>query len=105
MSKAEIFLFLLVVSASCVHRTQGFELSNVLDVIKLAKDLVILIGKSWNIVDQHVDFSDIPIPLLDRTEHKLFGKIGLLNTKVDQIAQQIDTTGMYINFLNKHNYI
>lgn len=94
MPKPDIFILILVISAGClVQRTHGLSGQEVLDIIKLAKDIVIVIAKSWNIVDQHVDFSEIPIPLLDRTEHKLFGKIGLINAKVDRIAQQIDTTG------------
>lgn len=94
MRKSDIFVFILVISAGClVHRTHSLSGQDVLDIIKIAKDIVIVIAKSWNIVDQHIDFSDIPIPLLERTEQKLFGKIGLINAKVDQIAQQIDMTG------------
>lgn len=94
MSKPNIFIFLLLFSAgSLVHRTNGFSANDVLDIIQVAKDIVIVIAKSWNIVDQHIDFSEIPLPLLQRTEQKLFGKIGLINTKVDEIAQKIETTG------------
>lgn len=100
MIKAEIVIFLLVISTGCiVQRTQSIGVHDVLDIIKVAKDIVLVIAKSWNIVDQHINFSDIPIPLLERTEKKLFGKIGLINAKVDQISQQIDTTGKYQRFV------
>lgn len=96
MWKPEIFFPLLLISTGClVHRTQGFALDNILDITKIAKDIVYVISKAWNIVESNVDFGEIPLPLIDRTERKLFQKIGLINTKVDLIAQQIDITGMY----------
>lgn len=95
MSKPEILISILLLFTGClVHRTQGLTTSDVLDIIKIAKDIVIATAKSWNIVDQHVDFGEVPIPLLDRTEQKLFGRIGQISAKVDKIAQQIDITGM-----------
>lgn len=97
MAKPDIFICLLFLYAGCmVQRTESFELHGVLDIISVAKDIVVVIAKSWKIVDQHVDFGDIPIPLLVRTEQKLFGKIGLINAKVDEISQKIENTGRKI---------
>lgn len=99
MQKSEVFICLLVISIGySVHESESTEVVHeILDIIQIAKDIVVGIAKSWNIVDRHIDFEDIPIPLMKMTEKKLFKKIGIINAKVDQIAEQIANTGMYIN--------
>lgn len=102
MWKPEILISVLLICL--VHRTEGFGTHDILEISNIAKDIVIVIAKSWRIVDEHMDFGEIPIPLLDRTEQKLFGKIELINSKVDKIAQQIDITGMFL-IIQKNIYI
>lgn len=91
----QIFVFLILVySGGLVGRVDAVVgLNEVLDIIKIAKDVVVAIAKAWNIVDQHVDFSDIPIPILDKTESKLFGRIGIISAKLDKLGSQVDEVG------------
>ncbi|XP_074027669.1 uncharacterized protein [Leptinotarsa decemlineata] len=93
-NKYGVFSILLVLSCSLfVRESSSVGLQDALDIIQIAKDVVVAIAKAWNIVDQHVDFSDIPIPILDKTETKLFGKIGIITAKLDRISGQVDAVG------------
>lgn len=84
---------LLVCTGNLVDRSSAVVFNEVLDIITLAKDVVVTLAKAWNIVDQHVDFGDIPIPLLDRTESKLFRKIGVISARLDKVANRVDEVG------------
>ncbi|XP_018572018.1 uncharacterized protein LOC108911535 isoform X1 [Anoplophora glabripennis] len=88
-----VLFTILVCMGSFVDESSAVGLNEVLDIIKLAKDVVVAIAKAWNIVDQHVDFSEIPIPLLDKTEAKLFGKIGVISAKLDKLGSRVDEVG------------
>lgn len=99
MVKPDVFIFLVFLYVGCiVHRNESVGFHGALDIIQVAKEVVVVISKSWKVVDQHVDFGDIPIPLLGRTEEKLFGKIGVINAKLDEIAQKIENTGKYSGY-------
>lgn len=88
-----VLFVLLACTGSLVDRSSAVGFDGVLDIITLAKDAVVAIAKAWNIVDQHVDFSDIPIPLLDKTETKLFGRIGVISAKLDKLGSRVDEVG------------
>lgn len=82
-----LFLFLLspVLSAGLI--------GDALDIIGVVKDIVIGIAKAWNIIEGRVEFSDVPFPLLDKTERKLFSKIDLINSRLTQLSVQVDVVG------------
>ncbi|KAJ8915966.1 hypothetical protein NQ315_016643 [Exocentrus adspersus] len=89
-----IFVLIILQMGCLVDRSSAVVgLNEVLDIIKLAKDVVVAIAKAWNIVDQQIDFSEIPIPILDKTEAKLFGKIGVISAKLDKIGVEVDAVG------------
>lgn len=89
-------LILLVICGFFFTDSVGFGADlGVLDIIKLTKFVVEGIGKAWNIVDQRVDFSSIPIPILDKTEAKLFGKLDVITLKIDELAVNIEGAGKF----------
>ncbi|CAH2006802.1 unnamed protein product [Acanthoscelides obtectus] len=89
MSKYLFFcLFCLSISSS-----NGFGPNDVMDIIKIAKDVAVVLAKAWNIVDPHVDFAEVPLPLIDKTESKLFGKIAVITSKLDQLADNVESVG------------
>ncbi|VEN36571.1 unnamed protein product [Callosobruchus maculatus] len=73
--------------------SSGIGPNDVLDIIKVAKDVALVLAKAWNIVDPHVDFSEVPLPLIDKTESKLFGKIAVITGKLDQLADNVESVG------------
>lgn len=79
----------------CLQTGSGvvLALSSVLDIFKAAKDITIALVKAWDLVDQNIDFSEVPIPILDKTENKLFGKIERINNRLDDLAARVDTIG------------
>ncbi|KAJ8946873.1 hypothetical protein NQ318_006783 [Aromia moschata] len=89
-----LFVFLIAMSAGCLVRDcSALGLGETLDILKVAKDVVGTIAKAWNILDQYADFSKIPTLLQDRTESRLFGRIGNITAQLDNLAQQVDTVG------------
>lgn len=89
-------LLVSFVIVSCCYPTPTVTIgfSEALDIAKVAKDLIIWIAKTWNIIDGHVEFSTIPLPLLDRTEQKLFGRINIINSKLNILTEQIESIGI-----------
>ncbi|EFA08553.2 hypothetical protein TcasGA2_TC006208 [Tribolium castaneum] len=85
------FLFTFLLSTASPAGLIG----DALDIIGVAKDIVIGIAKAWNIIEDRVEFSDVPFPLLDKTERKLFAKIDLLNTRLSQLSAQVDAVGTH----------
>ncbi|CAH1108485.1 unnamed protein product [Psylliodes chrysocephalus] len=97
-------LILLVICGFFFTDSVGFGADlGVLDIIKLTKFVVEGIGKAWNIVDQRVDFSSIPIPILDKTEAKLFGKLDVITLKIDELAVNIEGAGTNTIAMVLHN--
>lgn len=84
-----LFVFLLA-TAQWSKPTESFLLSEALDIIKVAKDVVIIAAKAWNMVDEHTDFSEVPLPLVDKTERKLFNKMETINEKLDRLSANVD---------------
>ncbi|XP_060523218.1 uncharacterized protein LOC132700114 [Cylas formicarius] len=95
-------LALLFATCMCLG-VDAIGLTEVLDIIKIAKDVGIALAKAWDIVDQHVDFSEVPIPIFDRTETKLFGRIGKINRKLDELAFKVDNSGSHSLNTLMHN--
>ncbi|XP_057660741.1 uncharacterized protein LOC130896576 [Diorhabda carinulata] len=88
------FCLIFIVLCSFGSYSEGVDASlGVLDIVKIAKIVAEGIAKAWNIVDQRVDFPELPIPILDRTEAKLFGKINVLSRKLDELAVKVDGVG------------
>ncbi|ENN77960.1 hypothetical protein YQE_05637, partial [Dendroctonus ponderosae] len=79
----------------CLQTGSGVLLtfSSVLDIVKAAKDIGIALVKAWDLVDQNIDFSEVPIPILHKTENKLFGRIERINNRLDDLAARVDTIG------------
>lgn len=59
----------------------------------MAKDVVVTAAKAWNMIDEHADFSEVPLPLVDKTERKLFNKMEIINEKLARLSNQVDTVG------------
>ncbi|CAG9863089.1 unnamed protein product [Phyllotreta striolata] len=97
-------ILLVLLCSSGVLKCDAFDLDiGVLDVIKLTKYVVEGIAKSWNIVDQKMDFSSIPLPILDKTEAKLFGKLESISQKIDRLAASVDGAGTNTIAMVLHN--
>lgn len=85
--------FLLILSPVV---TSAIALNTILDVASVAKDVVIYIAKGWNLIDSQVnysEYSDIPIPFLEKTEKKLFARINMINTKLNEMSEKVDAVG------------
>ncbi|XP_028134319.1 uncharacterized protein LOC114329424 isoform X1 [Diabrotica virgifera virgifera] len=95
MSHLRYFFILVVISGFFVPKSDPFEITLVgaVSIIKIAGEVVGGIAKAWNIVDQNVDFSHLPLPLLDKTEEKLFGKINVISQKLDELAVNLEGVG------------
>lgn len=88
------FLYiLLLATALWTKPSETLVISEALDIIKVAKDVVITAAKAWNMIDEHADFSEIPLPLVDKTERKLFNKMEIINEKLSQLSADIDAVG------------
>lgn len=83
----------LLATALCPNPSETIVLSEVLDIIKVAKDVVITAAKAWNMIDEHTDFSEVPLPLVDKTERKLFNKMEIINEKLARLSEQVDSVG------------
>lgn len=88
------FLYLFVL-ATALWGDPGetIVISEALDIIKLAKDVVITAAKAWNMIDEHTDFSEVPLPLVDKMERKLFNKMELINDKLSKLSAEVDSVG------------
>lgn len=84
---------LFLVFLCLVPKQSNAVVSDVLDIIKLAKDIVLGAAKAWSMVDEHTDFSEVPLPLVDKTERRLFSKMQVINSKLEQMSLQIDSVG------------
>nr|CAI5866846.1 unnamed protein product [Callosobruchus analis] len=93
MSLCKHFIFLASLLCLSIGSSSGIGANDVLDIIKVAKDVALVLAKAWNIVDPHVDFSEVPLPLIDKTESKLFGKIAVITGKLDQLADNVESVG------------
>jgi regulator of replication initiation timing len=82
-----------VLATVALSPVASFGIHDALDVIGVAKDVVIWIAKAWNIIEGQVEYADVPFPLLDKTERKLFGKIDLINSKLNQLSAQVEAVG------------
>jgi hypothetical protein len=87
------FLCVFVLATVALSPVASFGIHDALDVIGVAKDVVIWIAKAWNIIEGQVEYADVPFPLLDKTERKLFGKIDLINSKLNQLSAQVEAVG------------
>lgn len=87
------FLIIFALSAVSLQTTQAVTLSEVLDIINVAKDVVVSLAKAWDIVDQNIDFNEVPIPILHRTENKLFSKIDRIHNELEDLATRVDEIG------------
>nr|CAH7755720.1 unnamed protein product [Callosobruchus chinensis] len=103
MSLFKHFVFLASLLCLSIGSSNGIGPNDVLDIIKIAKDVALVLAKAWNIVDPHVDFSEVPLPLIDKTESKLFGKIAVITGKLDQLADNVESVGeVFLTELNNN---
>lgn len=77
--------------------------SEVLDIIKVAKDVIIGVAKAWSIIDEHTDFSEIPLPLVDKTERRLFHKMENIADKLDKLSIHMEAIGTQTISTMLHN--
>lgn len=84
---------LLLATVLWIKPSESIILSEALDIIKVAKDVVVTAAKAWNMIDEHADFSEIPLPLVDKTERKLFNKMELINQKLALLSAEVDSVG------------
>nr|CAH7755721.1 unnamed protein product [Callosobruchus chinensis] len=102
MSLFKHFVFLASLLCLSIGSSNGIGPNDVLDIIKIAKDVALVLAKAWNIVDPHVDFSEVPLPLIDKTESKLFGKIAVITGKLDQLADNVESVELRLNDLQDY---
>lgn len=69
-----------------LHQTDASE---VLNIIKVTKDVTRSLVKAWDLVNQNVDFNDLPSPILQNMEKNLFEKMEGIKSKL----QDLDGTG------------
>lgn len=107
MASARLIVGWLMMLGLVLHRTDALiSLSEVLDIIKVAKDVTVSLAKAWDLVDQNIDFSEVPVPILHKTENKLFGRIERINSKLQDLAERVDSIGtMQILLLNNVHLI
>lgn len=72
-----------------------FGLHDVLDIVGVAKDIVVWIAKAWNVIEGQVEFSEVPFPLLDKTERKLFNKMDMINTRLNELSARVEAIGKF----------
>ncbi|RZC38220.1 uncharacterized protein BDFB_003195 [Asbolus verrucosus] len=56
-------------------------------------DVIIWIAKAWNVIEGQIEFSEVPFPLLEKTERKLFAKIDMISTRINELSVQVDAIG------------
>lgn len=93
----KLILITLLVICVPLKETTSFTIgiNEILDIIKVAKDIVVGLAKTWSIIDEHIDFDDIPVPIFDKTQKKLFGRINTINQKLDRIGIQVESAGIF----------
>lgn len=82
-----------------VTPAKPFGLHDVLDIVGVAKDIVVWIAKAWNVIEGQVEFSEVPFPLLDKTERKLFSKMDIINTRLNELSARVEAIGKF-NYTN-----
>lgn len=87
-------LLILLIGAPFIS---AFGFNEVIDIITVAKDVIVGIAKTWSIIDDHVDFDDIPVPLFEKTQKKLFGRINIINQKLDKIGLHVESAGISVS--------
>lgn len=106
MSKSTFFcpvtIAVVLMAVQCPS-THGVLIGEVLDIIKVAKDVVIGIAKAWSIIDEHTDFSEIPLPLVDKTERRLFHKMENIADKLDKLSVHMEAIGTQTISTMLHN--
>lgn len=85
-----VVAFVVLAFSQC---TSGIVIGEVLDIIKVAKDVAIAVAKAWSLIDEHTDFSEVPLPLVDKTERRLFNKMGRINDKLEELSSVVDAVG------------
>lgn len=93
---------IVLLTAQC-RPASAFVIGEVLDIIKVAKDVVIGIAKAWSIIDEHTDFSEIPLPLVDKTERRLFYKMENIAEKLDKLSLHMEAIGTQTISTMLHN--
>lgn len=68
-------------------------IGEVLDILSVGKDIVVALAKAWNVIDDHLDFTDTPTSYLQKTERKLFSKMNLIEQKLNNLNSKIETVG------------
>ncbi|KAL3273064.1 hypothetical protein HHI36_014519 [Cryptolaemus montrouzieri] len=81
-----VFLAILVPS------NIGFKLQTVVDLVGVSKDVVIGLEKVWDIVENQMD-AEMPLPMVDKAERRLFRKINKINTRLDDLSSKVDNVG------------
>lgn len=69
------------------------EALETLDIVELAKEVIIALAKVWDLVDQNVEFKDLPAAILQSTEINLFKKIDAINSKLEDQATKLRNIG------------
>ncbi|CAG9773548.1 unnamed protein product [Ceutorhynchus assimilis] len=89
-----VFLLAIIVFVNFHGQTKAvFSVSGLLDILKVAKDVTVALVKAWDLVDQNIEFSEVPIPILHSTEKKLYGKIDRINSQLQDLAARVDNIG------------
>ncbi|KAF7269606.1 hypothetical protein GWI33_017355 [Rhynchophorus ferrugineus] len=91
MARPVAIFVVMVLCFQC--RIGAGSLSMVLDIINTATEITVTLAKAWDFVDQNIDFNDVPLPLLHKTENKLFGRIDRINNRLSELASRIDEIG------------
>lgn len=85
-----VFVFLFAFQS----RTRAiFTVSNAVDIIKLTKEVVIALAKVWDLVDQDVDFKDLPTAFIGKKENELLGKIEKINSELKDQETRLNYVG------------
>ncbi|XP_050311529.1 uncharacterized protein LOC126747077 [Anthonomus grandis grandis] len=90
--RGRVFLFAALLF--CCHKgSGGIIVSEILDILNVGKEVAVSLVKAWDLVDQNIEFSEVPIPILHKTENKLFGKIEKINSRLEEMSGRIDSIG------------
>lgn len=89
-----LHLFLVGIFAFDILTTSdSIVIGEVLDIISVGKDVIVGLAKAWNIVDDHFDLTETPMPFVRKTERKLFRKLDRIKSKLDTLNSEIETVG------------
>lgn len=64
-----------------------------LDIVELSKEVITALAKVWDLVDQNVEFKDLPAAILQNTENNIFKKIDAINSKLEDQATKLRNIG------------